>query len=64
MRDPTLTERCRQSSWQMNDTLDAIERRMIQTALAEAKGNVAEAARSLKTDRANLYRRMKRLEME
>ena len=48
----------------LNDTLDAIERRMIQNALTEANGNVAEAARTLKTDRANLYRRMKRLEIE
>nr|NIM50462.1 sigma-54-dependent Fis family transcriptional regulator [Gemmatimonadales bacterium]NIN11749.1 sigma-54-dependent Fis family transcriptional regulator [Gemmatimonadales bacterium]NIQ99196.1 sigma-54-dependent Fis family transcriptional regulator [Gemmatimonadales bacterium]NIS63969.1 sigma-54-dependent Fis family transcriptional regulator [Gemmatimonadales bacterium] len=30
-------------------------------AIAEAGGNVADAARRLRTDRANLYRRMRRL---
>ena len=30
-------------------------------ALSAAGGNVAEASRRLKTDRANLYRRMRRL---
>jgi two-component system nitrogen regulation response regulator NtrX len=47
----------------LTDTLDDVERRMISDALAWASGNVAEAARRLKTDRANLYRRMKRLGM-
>jgi len=47
----------------LTDTLDDIERRMISDALAWASGNVAEAARRLQTDRANLYRRMKRLGM-
>lgn len=47
----------------LTDTLDDLERRMISDALAWATGNVAEAARRLKTDRANLYRRMKRLGM-
>lgn len=47
----------------LTDTLDELERRMISDALAWASGNVAEAARRLKTDRANLYRRMKRLGM-
>jgi len=45
----------------LTDTLDDMERRMIADALAWASGNVAEAARRLQTDRANLYRRMKRL---
>ena len=47
----------------LTDTLDDVERKLIADALAWASGNVAEAARRLKTDRANLYRRMKRLGM-
>lgn len=47
----------------LTDTLDDVERRMISDALAWASGNVAEAARRLRTDRANLYRRLKRLGM-
>jgi two-component system nitrogen regulation response regulator NtrX len=45
----------------LTDELDAYERRLIKNALAETRGNVADAARRLRTDRANLYRRMKRL---
>ncbi|UCD25124.1 MAG: sigma-54-dependent Fis family transcriptional regulator [Gemmatimonadota bacterium] len=41
--------------------LDAYESELIQQALEQANGNVAEAARKLETDRANLYRRMRRL---
>lgn len=43
------------------DALDAHERLLILRALAAANGVVAEAARRLRTDRPNLYRRMKRL---
>jgi two-component system nitrogen regulation response regulator NtrX len=43
------------------DKLDGFERTVIARALAEAGGNVADAARRLQTDRPNLYRRMKRL---
>jgi transcriptional regulator with GAF, ATPase, and Fis domain len=43
------------------DALDDHERGLIASALRRAEGNVAEAARSLQTDRANLYRRMRRL---
>jgi transcriptional regulator with GAF, ATPase, and Fis domain len=43
------------------DRLDTFERTVISRALAEAGGNVADAARRLQTDRPNLYRRMKRL---
>lgn len=42
-------------------TLDAYERQLITRALAVAGGNVADAARRLRTDRPNLYRRMRRL---
>jgi two-component system nitrogen regulation response regulator NtrX len=45
----------------LSDRLDAFERTVIARALAEAGGNVADAARRLQTDRPNLYRRMKRL---
>ncbi|MBK7784371.1 MAG: sigma-54-dependent Fis family transcriptional regulator [Gemmatimonadetes bacterium] len=45
----------------LTDALDDYERSLIAGALEQAGGNVAEAARVLVTDRANLYRRMKRL---
>ncbi len=45
----------------LSDALDRYERDLIAQALTRAEGNVAEAARILMTDRANLYRRMKRL---
>jgi len=45
----------------LSDTLDEHERILIVRALSAAGGNVAEASRRLKTDRANLYRRMRRL---
>jgi len=45
----------------LSDLLDEYERLLITRALAMANGNIAEAARRLKTDRPNLYRRMKRL---
>jgi transcriptional regulator with GAF, ATPase, and Fis domain len=43
------------------DSLDEYEKALILRALAAANGNIAEAARRLRTDRPNLYRRMKRL---
>ncbi len=48
----------------LNDALDDFERALIAAALAQARGNVAEAARALQTDRANLYRRMRRLGLD
>jgi two-component system nitrogen regulation response regulator NtrX len=46
------------------DDLNAYEMLLIKNAIAEAAGNIADAARRLSTDRANLYRRMKRLGIE
>jgi two-component system nitrogen regulation response regulator NtrX len=48
----------------LSDTLDQYERELIAKALSVSRGNVAEAARRLQTDRANLYRRMRRLGIE
>jgi two-component system nitrogen regulation response regulator NtrX len=48
----------------LSDALDEFERGLITAAMAQAEGNVAEAARVLQTDRANLYRRMRRLGIE
>jgi two-component system, NtrC family, nitrogen regulation response regulator NtrX len=48
----------------LSDALDEFERSMISAAMTQAEGNVAEAARVLRTDRANLYRRMRRLGIE
>ena len=45
----------------LSESLDEYERLLITRALAISNGNIAEAARRLKTDRPNLYRRMKRL---
>ena len=45
----------------LTDLLDLAETKLITEALARAEGNIAEAARQLRTDRPNLYRRMKRL---
>jgi two-component system nitrogen regulation response regulator NtrX len=48
----------------LTDALDQHERELIARALSASQGNVAEAARRLATDRANLYRRMRRLGIE
>lgn len=45
----------------LRERLDSYERSLIEGAMGGARGNVAEAGRRLQTDRANLYRRMKRL---
>jgi two-component system, NtrC family, nitrogen regulation response regulator NtrX len=47
----------------LSDRLDDYERQLLLGALEFADGNVAEAARKLRTDRANLYRRMRRLDV-
>jgi two-component system, NtrC family, nitrogen regulation response regulator NtrX len=43
--------------------LDEFERDLIRAALDQADGSIAEAARRLQTDRANLYRRIRRLDL-
>jgi two-component system, NtrC family, nitrogen regulation response regulator NtrX len=43
------------------DRLDEFERTLILGAVEASGGSMAEAARRLRTDRANLYRRMRRL---
>jgi two-component system nitrogen regulation response regulator NtrX len=58
--DPPLPD-AEQLDTPLADALDAHERLLILRALAAANGVVAEAARRLRTDRPNLYRRMKRL---
>ncbi len=45
----------------LSDALDDYEKTLIRRALSLAAGNVSEAARRLRTDRPNLYRRMRRL---
>jgi two-component system, NtrC family, nitrogen regulation response regulator NtrX len=47
----------------LTSMLDDFERGLIQAALDQAEGSVTEAARRLQTDRANLYRRIRRLEI-
>ncbi|MSR22337.1 MAG: sigma-54-dependent Fis family transcriptional regulator [Gemmatimonadetes bacterium] len=51
----------RSDSPSLRERLDEHEAELIRDALRAARENVAEAARRLRTDRANLYRRMKRL---
>jgi two-component system, NtrC family, nitrogen regulation response regulator NtrX len=48
----------------LTQRLDDYERALIDGALNASGGSVAEAARRLQTDRANLYRRMRRLEID
>ena len=60
-RAPSITPTASVSVGSLSDSIDDFERTLIRRALAEARGNVAEAARRLRTDRPNLYRRMRRL---
>ena len=60
-RDMAVSNHDGGSSLPLSDALDDYERGLIASALQRADGNVAEAARALQTDRANLYRRMRRL---
>jgi len=45
----------------LRERLNDYERALIEGAMGGARGNIAEVGRRLRTDRANLYRRMKRL---
>ena len=58
---PRAREEAHAPSASLSDQLDTHERALILQALSRAQGNVAEAGRILRTDRANLYRRMRRL---
>jgi two-component system, NtrC family, nitrogen regulation response regulator NtrX len=48
----------------LNDQLAEYERRIIEKALADSSGNVSAAARLLGLDRANLHRKIQRLEID
>jgi two-component system, NtrC family, nitrogen regulation response regulator NtrX len=48
----------------LHERLDAFERELIERCLDAAAGSITDAARRLQTDRANLYRRMRRLGIE
>jgi two-component system nitrogen regulation response regulator NtrX len=48
----------------LTDRLDDFERDVIDDALERSHGSIADAAKLLQTDRANLYRRMRRLGIE
>jgi two-component system nitrogen regulation response regulator NtrX len=48
----------------LHERIDAFERGLIEQALDSCGGRMADAARRLQTDRANLYRRMRRLGIE
>ncbi|MGQ0561298.1 MAG: sigma-54-dependent transcriptional regulator [Gemmatimonadota bacterium] len=58
---PGGDQRREQSQLPLNERLDHFERELINRALEQAEGSIADAARLLSTDRANLYRRMRRL---
>lgn len=64
--DGGLTEREYQEGDErpLAERLDGYERRLLLGAIQAAGGSIAEAARRLRTDRANLYRRMRRLGIE
>jgi two-component system nitrogen regulation response regulator NtrX len=48
----------------LHERMDAFERELIERTIETCRGSVADAARHLQTDRANLYRRMRRLGIE
>ena len=58
---PRVSAAAFQPSGGLAETMQSLEATLIGDALHQADGNVAKAARHLKTDRANLYRRLRRL---
>jgi two-component system nitrogen regulation response regulator NtrX len=63
VRAPSLPD-LEQPELTLSDSLDEYEKLLITRALSAANGIVAEAARRLRTDRPNLYRRMRRLGLQ
>jgi len=61
LADPRPTGAAEEDGLPLSERLDAYERRVIVRSLTEAGGSVTEAAKQLRTDRPNLYRRMRRL---
>ncbi|HLV27009.1 MAG TPA: sigma-54 dependent transcriptional regulator [Gemmatimonadales bacterium] len=61
MESPAMAATAAPHDIPLVDLLDEYERGLINRALSGAEGNIAEAARRLRTDRPNLYRRMRRL---
>jgi DNA-binding NtrC family response regulator len=53
-----------EQSMTLAEALEAHERRLLRRALAEARGNIAAAARALGLDRSNLHRRLRRLKLD
>jgi two-component system, NtrC family, nitrogen regulation response regulator NtrX len=62
--DAHATPPSAQAQLSLHERLDAFERELIERALDAAGGSITEAARRLQTDRPNLYRRMRRLDIE
>jgi anaerobic nitric oxide reductase transcription regulator len=46
----------------LKSATEAFQRRLVETVVREAGGNLSEAARRLGEDRSNLHRRLRRLE--
>ncbi|GAB4510222.1 MAG: sigma-54 dependent transcriptional regulator [Haliangiales bacterium] len=59
---PTELDQLGEKSYR--ELVEGFERRLLRRALDQADGNVAEAARLLRVDRGNLYRRIKALGVE